>query len=171
MWTTLAGLNWTVIAGVIGSVAPLITILIAVRALGSWKRTLRNQRIDECISAAYDLIGSFERVKAVKGRARGGAIHETFDQLLASFHDFDRAYTVVRRYRSDLDPKDPYRIQKFLVGLDYNDESLTRHVDELIQALYGIIHKLAPYREPRRKTGALSRLAGRLRFALRRRRE
>jgi hypothetical protein len=57
MWTTLAGLNWTTIAGVIGSIAPLITILIAVRALGSWKRTLRNQRIDECICAAYDLIG------------------------------------------------------------------------------------------------------------------
>jgi hypothetical protein len=60
MWTTLAGLNWTVIAGVIGSVTPLITVLIAYRALGSWKRTLQNQRVDECISAAYDLIGSLE---------------------------------------------------------------------------------------------------------------
>jgi hypothetical protein len=172
MWTTLAGLNWTTIAGVIGSVAPLITILIAVRALGSWKRTQRNQRIDECISAAYDLIGSFERYREVKSRHKLSTTAEAFDQLLTSFRDFDRAYTVVRRYRSDLDPKDPYRIQKFLVGLEeYDDDESRQKVDELIQALYDIIHIFAPYREPGRKTGALSRLVDCLRFALRRRRE
>jgi hypothetical protein len=76
---------------------PLITILIAVRALGSWKRTLRNQRIDECISAAYDLVGSFERYKAVKSKHKISTTAEAFDQLLTSFRDFDRAYTVVGR--------------------------------------------------------------------------
>jgi hypothetical protein len=70
---------------------------------------------------------------------------------MSSFRGFDRAYTVVGRYRPDLDPKDPFRIQKFLVGLDCDDEF--DRVDELIGALYDIIHKLAPYREPRRKTG------------------
>jgi hypothetical protein len=173
MWTTLAGLNWTVIAGVIGSVAPLITILIAVRALGSWRRTLRNQRIDECISAAYDLIGSLERFKKIKGRARGSATHEAFDQLLASFYNFDCVYRITCRYRPDLDPNALFHVGKFVLFLDVDDDesaSIQRRADGAIRTSFNIIAEVSPWPRPK-EPGALSRLAGRLRFALRRRRK
>jgi hypothetical protein len=141
IWTTLSDLNWTTIAGVVGSVAPLITILIAYRALGSWKRTLQNQRIDECISGAYDLIGSADRFITTKRRGRSSAIEETFDQLLASWHDFNRAYRLARRYRADLDPNATFEIQKLLSGLDYEPE-FQRLTDAMRRRLYDIIEKL-----------------------------
>jgi hypothetical protein len=171
MWTTLAGLNWTTIAGVVGSVAPLITILIAVRALGSWKRTLRNQRIDECISAAYCLTGSPNRYEVVNGRGKLSTTAEAFDQLLTSFHDFDRAHTVVRRYRPDLDPLDVFHVGKIVLYLDYDDEghaSIEQRADGAVHNLSLVIDKLAPERP--KETGALSRLARRLRSLRRRRR-
>jgi hypothetical protein len=169
MWTTLAGLNWTTIVGVIGSIAPLITILIAVRALGSWKRTLQNQRVDECISAAYDLIGSLERFKKIKDRGRGSATHEAFDQLLAGFYNFDCVYRITCRYRPDLDPNALFHVGKFVLFLDDDDESVSMRADGAIRTSFNIIDEVSPWPRPK-EPGALSRLARRLRLALRRRR-
>ena len=56
---------------IIGAVASLATMCIALVALGSWRRTLRNQRIDEAISAAFDLAGAIERYVAVRRRGDG----------------------------------------------------------------------------------------------------
>jgi hypothetical protein len=173
MWTTLAGLNWTTIAGVVGSVAPLITILIAVRALGSWKRTLQNQRVDECISAASVLIGSLERFKKIKGRVRGSATQEAFDQLLASFHNFDCAYRITCRYRPDLDPNASHHVAKHLLFLDVDDDGsapIEQRADGAANSLFLIIDVVSPWPRPK-EPGALSRLVGRLRFAVRRHRE
>jgi hypothetical protein len=142
MWqtigTTLAGLNWTAIAGVVGSVAPLATILIAYRALGSWKRTLQNQRVDECISATFSFKGSVDRYIAVKRRARGGAIHEVFDQLWASFRDFGRAYTVACRYHPELYQDAPFKIQKLLINL--GDGEFSEQAYDIDEQLGGVLN-------------------------------
>jgi hypothetical protein len=93
MFEFLVSLDWSKIVGVVSSVTSLVTMSIALIALGSWKRTLRNQRIDECISAAYDLRGEIgdwvtiihqARSSSIDGLAQGPVFTEAFDHMLRS---------------------------------------------------------------------------------------
>jgi hypothetical protein len=116
MLELLASLDWSKVASVVGSLTSLVTMCIALVALGSWRRTLRNQRIDECVSAAFHLIGTIERYRALKFdhnriiRSSQKGIEDALDRVLDGFRDFDRAYTIARRYRPDLSPKDVFGI-------------------------------------------------------------
>ena len=123
MFEFLVSLDWSKIGGVVSSVTSLVTMSIALIALGSWKRTLRNQRIDECISAAYDLRGEIgdwvtivhqARSSSTDGLAQGPVFTEAFDQMLRSLRDFERSYRLALRYRRDLDPKALYGVRKIL---------------------------------------------------------
>jgi hypothetical protein len=119
MWlSVLQAISYTV-----GSIAPLITIGIAYRALGSWRLTLQNQRIDECINATFDLLGALEQFCKIARMGVGNyrTYGETWDRdkefherLRSSFRNFDRSYTITRRYRPNLSAKVPFRIQTFL---------------------------------------------------------
>jgi hypothetical protein len=134
---------------------------------------LQNQRVDECISAASDLIGSLERFKKIKGRVRGSATQEAFDQLLASFHNFDCAYRITCRYRPDLDPNASHHVAKILFFLDVDDDGsapIEQRADGAANSLFLIIDEVSPWPRPK-EPSALSRLVGRLGFAVRRHRE
>jgi hypothetical protein len=126
MFEFLVSLDWSKIGGVVSSVTSLVTMSIALIALGTWKRTMRNQRIDECISAAYDLRGEIgdwvtiihqARSSSIEGLAQGPVFTEAFEQMLRRLRDFERSYRIALRYRRDLDPKALYGVRKILIYL------------------------------------------------------
>jgi hypothetical protein len=145
MMTVLASINWIQIAGFVGTIAPLVTIAIAVYALGSWKRTLHNQRIDECLGAAFDLMDALTDVIEIKRRRDVAATKDAFDQLDRSCRAFDRAYSMVRRYRPNLSPRIPFSVFKMFGGFDadrFTNDEVVEGLERGRGQLSGIIDSL-----------------------------
>jgi hypothetical protein len=129
----------TNISEIVGSIAPLVTIYIAYRALGIWRRTLHHQRIDECISAAVDLEGLVGRLVTVKNSGGSGTSTEASGQMWAGWLRLNRAYFVARRYCEP--PLDPDATKKIGEAL-YELKGADRVADGTKDQIYKIINKL-----------------------------
>jgi hypothetical protein len=96
MWNWLTGIDWTKVAPVVGSIAPVTTISIALYTVKQWKRTLRRQKSDECISAARYLRGAVGRYVSIKSRL--GRDEDANREMWDGLRAFDQAYVVAQWY-------------------------------------------------------------------------
>jgi len=95
---------WTAYGTWATAIATLILAGIGWRGLAQWKRSLENQRADECISAARHLEGAIGRLVTLKSkRPEPGydpqpAAWRAYSLAWESWRQFNQAFAVARRY-------------------------------------------------------------------------
>jgi hypothetical protein len=97
-WTDIA----TAVGTIVAAVATCATAAIAAYAAVTWKDTLKNQRADECISAAR--VGALGRCLSIKEQRNLDMppVWRAHDELRASWRRFDQAFYATRRYQPNL---------------------------------------------------------------------
>jgi hypothetical protein len=94
------------IAPIISAVAACVVAAMAINAARIWRLTLRQQRADECMSAARDLsaaVDHFMRVKIKENLTHVGTVIAAYEETLASWRRFDRTFGTACRYYPDLE--------------------------------------------------------------------
>lgn len=106
-WTdfvTAAGTSVAALAAVATAGAAIWAACIAKAAAETWRDTLKNQAVDESISAVRELRSAFDRVVALtRDKTRSTRVWEAYDDTWkSSWRRFDQAYAVARRYHPEL---------------------------------------------------------------------
>lgn len=114
---------WEGAAELIKALAPIATVSVAAWAATTWRKSLMNQRADDCISAAHEMEAAIDRCLSLFWEQRG--LIPTYDrsQELARRYDevwkvswrrFDQAYAVARRYHPTLPREVPRKIEAIM---------------------------------------------------------
>ena len=79
---------------------PVFTLVVAIWATYAWRRTLRNQRADDCISAAREMYAAIEYVIRLKLHSEDEKrLEDAYNRAWeTSWRRFDAAYTVAQRW-------------------------------------------------------------------------
>jgi hypothetical protein len=120
-WTETAT-AWATIVAAGGTCA---TALIALYAALTWKYTLKNQRADECVSAARGVVGAVGRclrTKTKENLTNMAPVWHAYDEVWESWRRFDQAYSAARRYH-------PEKLSNNIAG------EIARQLDNLGDAL------------------------------------
>jgi len=100
------------------AVFTLLTAMIAFYAARSWRQTLKNDRIDEGISAARDLRGAVNRCRSLITVHVRDQIWPAYRQTWESWRRLDKALAVLRRYDTKLDVHMSDKISQVLFRLE-----------------------------------------------------
>lgn len=120
--------NWTEVLTAGGTVATAIftmgLVVVAAFAVWYWKKTLENERADECVSAIRDFWGAVGRcVSLKKSRPQPQwdqvrAVWQAHGEMWDAWRRFDRAFSVACRYHKELDRTISEQIKHELYPLD-----------------------------------------------------
>ena len=103
-------------------ISAVIAAGAAVYAATTWKTTLQNQRVDECLSAALDLQSIFGKLISVKQSFRAPRADDNAwrvnELLWDSWRQFNRCFVVARRYRANLREEIPKEIREQILVLE-----------------------------------------------------
>src|SRR6266480_5878122 len=88
---------WVRVAQIIATAAAAV---VAWYVGWNWHRTLRNQRLDECVAAVHEVMGLVNRCLSLKEDARNGQdqVWSAYTEAWNSWRKFSATVAVVRRY-------------------------------------------------------------------------
>ena len=146
-WTDVV----TAIAAVAAAGAAISAACIAKAAAETWRDTLKNQAVDESISAVRELRSAFDRVVALTRdkKTRSRRVWEAYDDTWkSSWRRFDQAYAVARRYHPELrdavEDQFAHCLKKLSalcrIGLDPAHDSVD--AGQILNGLEGEFHQL-----------------------------
>ena len=116
--------DWVTAGGsVVAALATLLAAGFAWDAANTWIDALQNRRGDECVAAASELRSAIHRCMSAIRRKKGdeksdAAIWKTYTAAWDYQTRFRSAYTVARRYRPELAPDAPDKIDALFARLE-----------------------------------------------------
>ena len=122
----------------------LIGIVIAIYGLTTWRRTLKNQRTDECLASIYAVVGLAHRCLSLKEEdAPPGKFWEAYGEAWNSHREFSSRWAILRRYphQSDLAKEMPSRASDLLLEVGRilrGPDAETDKIDEITRALWNV---------------------------------
>jgi hypothetical protein len=116
-WTEVATAWGTIAAAIaagVAAIAAAIASWLSLKGADQWRRTIEEQRIDECVAASRDLEGILGRLISIRKQQGVHPTYPTFevyDRLWDSWRRLDAAFSTARRYRRGLAADIPQKIR------------------------------------------------------------
>jgi hypothetical protein len=132
-WTDIV----TAAAAIVTACAAAYAAWLAKSASDTWRRTLENQSVDECVSAVHELQSAINRVIALMeaGSPRDSVVDAYTEAWKLSWRRFDQAYAIAKRYHPGLPDDSRQRFEGLLSVL--HDQYLATYSGGIISIPQG----------------------------------
>jgi hypothetical protein len=115
-------------ANVVTAAATIATALIALLASKTWFETLKLQKRDECIAAAYRFSALIGRAVSFREKDLSERFWPAYDEAWDGWKTLERSYVVASRYytndRDDLDKKAIETLYKLHCFCNHNNNTI-----------------------------------------------